>query len=132
MSRMKIKTDNVESRLFELEGKYKEAKCNEKIVKKAVTELGEEIKTLMVHNGMDKFGSLSVTVTQKEEFNEPQAIEILRNTLSEEEFSQVVKTKEYIDDDALEKLAYNSSFDMSILAGCKTLGKKITTLRVRG
>ena len=57
-------------------------------------------------------------------------IEILRENLSEADFRSVVRTREYIDDDALEKLVYNGDLDITKLESCKVLGNEVTTLRV--
>lgn len=113
---------------------YKEYKDGENHLKKLSSELNENIKFIMNSLGFDKFSSekwtASITRSQKESLNEHKAIEILRENLSETDFRSVVKTREYIDDDALEKLVYNGYFDVTKLESCKVLGNEVTTLRV--
>ena len=74
---------------------------------------------------------VTMTETRKEKFNEEKAIEILKKELTKDEAKSVIKTKEYIDDDALEDLIYNKKFDAQKLASCKTYGEPIRTLRLK-
>lgn len=67
----------------------------------------------------------TVTVTPKEDFNEDKAIEILKKNLGGELLASVIKTKEYIDEDALEKLIYNGDIDAKLLVSC-TIEKEPT------
>lgn len=66
-----------------------------------------------------------VTVTPKEDFNEEKAIEILKENLGGKLLDSVIKTKEYIDEDALEKLIYNGDLDAKLLTSC-TIEKEPT------
>lgn len=50
-------------------------------------------------------------VTNKESLNEDLAIEIIKSKLGGPLLATVIKQKEYIDEDALEKLIYNGDFD---------------------
>lgn len=103
-------------------------------LKKQVDDYGKRIKAEM--RNQDKSEVIvdgikaSITVTPKSEFNELQAIEILRKNLTPEQFSQVVKTREYIDDDALENLVYTEGIDASILAPAETPKEPTITLRL--
>jgi hypothetical protein len=113
---------------------YKSGKDEESKIKKKISALGDEIKRIMTSNKLDNFSSdkwtAKVTVTQKEDFNELKAIDILKDNLSKEDLSTVIKTKEYIDDDALEKLVYAGKFDISKLQSCRTPGAEVVTLRI--
>lgn len=113
---------------------YKNAKDQEKAVKKVVSDLGETIKTEMQIRDLSEFiaGDIkaSITVTPKQEVNELQAIEILRKALTPEQFSAVVKTKEYIDDDEFERLVYAREVDAEILLPAVTPLAPTVTLRL--
>lgn len=102
--------------------------------KKKADKYSTELKELMLEGKLDEVKTADfvgkVTVKENEDFNELQAIEILRETLSEEDFEKVVKTREYIDDDALETLVYNKRVDVSILAPCRTPKAPTVTLRL--
>ena len=113
--------------------KYKESKDNENALKKANNELNETIKTYMQEHDMTSANSEKYTATlsctKKESLNEELAIEIIKENLGGALLSSVIKQKEYIDEDALEKLVYNGDFDINILAKAK-LVTDIYTLRV--
>lgn len=103
-------------------------------LKKQVDDYGKRIKTEMRNQDRTEVIvdgiKASITVTPKSEFNELQAIEILRKNLTPEQFSKVVKTKEYIDDDAFESLVYNEGIDAGILAPAETPKEPTITLRL--
>lgn len=128
MSRMKILN------IKQLIDDYKEAKDSEASYKKQAEELNKSIKDYLINNGVDTESSdkwvAKITTSQKESLDEPKAIEILKSTLAPHLLQEVVKTKEYIDEDALEKLVYNGEFDVSTLAGCKLLSDPVVTLRI--
>ena len=128
---------------FNLDSKlalYQEAKNEEKIYKEKSSNLNTEIKDYMMQilfadeNGKRLFEgstySATLTVTEKESLDEDKAIEILKDKLSEEDFAKCVRTKQYIDDDALEKIVYSSGFDMQVLNSCIIKYKPTYTLRV--
>lgn len=96
--------------------------------------LGSEIKSFMYDNDMNNFSSdnFTATITKKEneELNEELAIEIIKKNLSAELRKTVIKKKEYIDDDALEKLVYNGQFDIQLLQKAKIIKPPTITLRV--
>ena len=128
---------------FNLDSKlalYQEAKNEEKICKEKSSNLNTEIKDYMMQNLFaDENGkrlfegstySATLTVTEKESLDEDKAIEILKDKLSEEDFEKCVRTKQYIDDDALEKIVYSSGFDMQELNSCIIKSKPTYTLRV--
>ena len=71
----------------------------------------------------------TLSCTKKESLNEDLAIEIIKENLGGALLSSVIKQKEYIDEDALEKLVYNGDFDINKLAKAKIV-KETYTLRV--
>ena len=113
--------------------KYKESKDKENALKKANNELNENIKTYMQEHSMTSANSENYTATlsctEKESLNEDLAIEIIKENLGGALLNSVIKQKEYIDEDALEKLVYNGDFDINKLAKAKIV-KSVYTLRV--
>ena len=113
--------------------KYKESKDKENALKKSNDELNEIIKTYMQEHGMESANSEKYTATlsckKEESLNEDLAIEIIKENLGGALLSSVIKQKEYIDEDALEKLVYNGDFDINKLAKAKIV-KSVYTLRV--
>ena len=113
---------------------YKDAKESEKAVKKAVSDYGTQIKEGLQNRNETEFiaGDIRayITVTENSEVNELQAIEILRKSLTPEQFAKVVKTREYIDDDEMEKLVYAHEVDAEILAPAVTPKAPTVTLRL--
>lgn len=102
---------------------YFENKSKSDAMAKKVKEQNELIKNQIVSEHLpDKFEvddlKINRTVIKKSKFNDEQAIEILRKNLDADKFSEVVKTKEYIDDDALESLIYNKEIDGTMLDDC--------------
>ena len=112
---------------------YKESKEKENALKKANNELNENIKNYMQKHDMTSANSEKYTATlsctKKESLNEDLAIEIIKENLGGALLSSVIKQKEYIDEDALEKLVYNGDFDITKLAKAKMV-KETYTLRV--
>ena len=113
---------------------YQNAKKQETAIKKVVTELNETIKTELQNRNETEFivGDVKayITITPKQDVNELQAIEILRKALTPEQFSQCVKTKEYIDDDEFERLVYAKEVDAEILMPAVTPLAPTVTLRL--
>lgn len=113
---------------------YKDAKESEKAVKKAVEDYGTQIKEGLQNRNEKEFiaGDVRayITVTENSEVNELQAIEILRKALTPAQFAKVVKTREYIDDDEMEKLVYAHEVDAEILSPAVTPKAPTVTLRL--
>ena len=113
---------------------YQNAKKQETSIKKIVSELNDTIKTELQNRNETEFivGDVraSITITPKQDVNELQAIEILRKALTPEQFSQVVKTKEYIDEDEFERLVYAKEVDAEILMPAVTPLAPTVTLRL--
>lgn len=112
---------------------YKESKDKENALKKVNSEMNENIKNYMLDKGMefassDKY-TATVKHTTKETLNEDLAIEIIKENLGGALLNSVIKQKEYIDEDVLEKLVYNGDFDISKLAKAKMV-TDVYTLRV--
>ena len=112
---------------------YKESKDKENALKKSNTEMGNNIKSYFQTNGIDRVDTdkytATVTTSTSESLNEELAIEIIKENLGGAMLATVIKTKEYIDEDALEKLVYNGDFDITKLAKAK-ITKTTSTLRV--
>ena len=112
---------------------YKESKDKENTLKKANNELNENIKTYMQEHNMTSADSekytATLTKTDKESLNEELAIELIKENLEGALLNTVIKQKEYIDEDALEKLVFNGQFDISKLEKAK-ITKTSYTLRV--
>ena len=112
---------------------YKESKDKENALKKSNTEMGNNIKSYFQTNGIDRVDTdkytATVTTSTSESLNEELAIEIIKENLGGAMLNTVIKTKEYIDEDALEKLVYNGDFDIAKLAKAK-ITETTSTLRV--
>lgn len=112
---------------------YKEGKDKENALKKVNSEMNENIKKYMLDKGMESASSDKYTATvkhtTKEFLNEDLAIEIIKENLGGALLASVIKQKEYIDEDALEKLVYNGDFDINKLAKAK-LVTDVYTLRI--
>ena len=119
--------------LSEMIDTYKELKDKENTLKKANDKLNENIKTYMQEHDMTSANSenwtATLSCTKKESLNEDLGIEIIKENLGGALLSSVIKQKEYIDEDALEKLVYNGDFDNNKLAKAKMV-KETYTLRV--
>lgn len=135
MSRKDIKPQKMEdAALYAVVQSYNDAKKEESSIKKVVTDLGSTIKQELQNRDITEFiaGDVraSITITPNQDVNELQAIEILRKSLTPEQFSKVVKTKEYIDDDEFEKLVYAREVDAEILLPAVTPKAPTVTLRL--
>ena len=113
---------------------YKESKDKENALKKANDRMGKDIKQYMIDNDMTKANGDKYTVTMsktvKQKLNEDLAIEIIKENLDGALLASVIKKKEYIDDDALEKLVYNGQFDIQLLQKAKIIKPPTITLRI--
>lgn len=113
---------------------YKESKDRENALKKANNELNEIIKAFMQNHDISSAESekymATLSCTKKESLNEDLAIEIIKENLDGALLNSVIKQKDYIDEDALEKLVYNGDFDISKLEKAK-ITKVTTTLRIK-
>ena len=112
---------------------YKENKDLENKLKKSNTEAGNLIKQYFNEKGITSASSekctATVTTTTKSTLNEELAIEIIKENLGGALLRSVIKKKEYIDEDALEKLVYNGDFDITKLEKAK-IDTTTQTLRI--
>lgn len=112
---------------------YKESKDEENRLHKINDETCKNIKSYMQMLGVNTADgseyTANLSITQKESLNNDLAIEILKSNLDEETVRTVIKSKEYIDEDALEKLVYAGLFDITKLAKAKIV-KNVSTLRI--
>ena len=112
---------------------YKENKDLENKLKKSNTEAGNRIKAYFSEKGITNASSekytATVKTTTKSTLNEDLAIEIIKENLGGALLKSVIKQREYIDEDALEKLVYNGDFDITKLEKAK-IDTTTQTLRV--
>ena len=112
---------------------YKENKDLENKLKKSNTKAGNKIKAYFNEKGITNASSekytATVSTTTKSTLNEDLAIEIIKENLGGALLKSVIKQKEYIDEDALEKLVYNGDFDIAKLEKAK-IDTTIQTLRI--
>lgn len=112
---------------------YKESKDEENRLHKINDETCKNIKSYMQMLGVNTADgseyTANLSITQKESLNNDLAIEILKSNLDEETVRTVIKSKEYIDEDALEKLVYAGLFDITKLEKAKIV-KNVSTLRI--
>lgn len=132
MSRRILKQEELKVDIASIIDSYGKNKDEEKGLKKYIDKESKLIKEYFSKNNLESFESnkytATVSNTTKTSLNDDLAIEILKDNLKPEELKTVIKTKEYIDEDALEKLSY-SGFDMSILE--RAFIEKVTsTLRI--
>jgi len=103
-------------------------------IKKVVDDYNKRIKTEMLSGKLTEFivGNIKATCTEtaREDFNEEQAIEILRKTMPRAKFGSIVKTREYLDSDALEKAVFNKELDAAVLSPCRVQKEPTITLRI--
>ena len=122
-----------EQSISEIIDKYKRDKDMENHLKKLNTENGTKIKEYFDKHGISSFDTDTCTATvstsKSESLNDDLAIEIIKEHLGGALLASVVKKKEYIDEDALEKLVYNGDFDISLLEKAKIV-KVTKTLRI--
>lgn len=133
MSRRILKQEELKVDIASIIDSYGKNKDEEKCLKKYIDKESKLIKEYFSKNNLESFESEKYTAivsnTTKTSLYDDLAIEILKANLNPEELKTVIKTKEYIDEDALEKLSY-SGFDMSILE--RAFIEKVTsTLRIK-
>lgn len=133
MSRRILKQEEPQVDIASIIDSYGKNKDEEKGLKKYIDKESKLIKEYFSKNNLESFESnkytATVSNTTKTSLNDYLAIEILKANLKPEELKTVIKTREYIDEDALEKLSY-SGFDMSILE--RAFIEKVTsTLRIK-
>ena len=121
--------NNIFENLKELVRLFYEDKQQLDNYKKSIDEYNKDIKELMGQLELTEFESddlvAKIGVQNRENFNEEKLIDKLKALNVE----GVIKTKEYVDMDALENAIYNELLDASELTSCKEV-KTVTTLKV--
>lgn len=122
-----------EPTISEIINKYKRDKDMENHLKNLNTQNGKKIKDYFSKHEISSFDTdeytATVSTSESESLNDDLAIEIIKEHLDGALLASVIKKKEYIDEDALEKLVYNNEFDVSLLERAKIV-KVTKTLRV--
>ena len=108
---------------------YKDKQTADKY-KKSAEEYNKEIKDIMGNIKIDEFETDSgliakLTHKQSESFNE----EKLLAKMKELNIPGIIKTREYVDMEALENEIYNENIDASELASCREI-KETVALKV--
>lgn len=121
--------NNIFENLKELVRLFYEDKQQLDNYKKSTDEYNKDIKEIMGQLDLNEFESddlvAKIGVQNRESFNEDKLIDKLKSL----NVSGVIKTKEYVDMDALENAIYNELIDASELTSCKEV-KTITNLKV--
>ena len=98
--------------------------------KKVADKVNKEIKEIMAEQGITEFATnglvATVSVSERVDLMEDVLIEKIR----ELGLKGIIKTKEYVDMDALETALYNGLINPAMLAQAQTK-KEVVTLRVR-
>lgn len=124
--------------LSDMVSAYADVKAREKEVKNDVDELNKAIKAAMLEGNLSEAhgGGYVATLTEqkREDFDEDKLIALFKNNLdTNPELAKCIKTKEYIDMEALENLIYNAEIDNNIvteMGRCKV--EKVTqVLRIK-
>lgn len=119
----------LESELKELVRLFYEDKQQLDNYKKSTDEYNKSIKDIMNELDMTEFESddliAKIGTQNRESFNEDKLIDKLKSL----NVAGVIKTREYVDMDALENAIYNELLDASELTSCKEV-KTVTTLKV--
>ena len=98
--------------------------------KKVADKANKEIKKIMAEQGITEFATnglvATVSVSERVDLME----DVLMEKIKELGIEGIIKTKEYIDMDALETALYNGLINPAMLAQAQTK-KEVVTLRVR-
>lgn len=104
--------------------------------KKIADKLNKKIKVLMASNNIEEYMGVKYSVRTSESINEPKLLQIIKQDSSLYNLCLhdlgVVKTKEYIDFDALESAIYNEKISSDIVIKFKeaTEIKEVPTLTI--
>ena len=130
---MKTNKPNTD-RLFDLIPNYGSHKSTLDEYTKICKAENEEIKRIMSEEGLDSMttGGYKVTysTTARNTMNEDKLLALLQDKVSAE--SGIIKTKQYVDMDALENAIYNGSIPKEVLIemdNCREK-KEVVTLRI--
>lgn len=115
--------------LAELIPQYDEHNTQKKVHEKEVSNLGGQIKGIMVENDIKEFSINGVkatcSISERVNFNQDILLELVREMGVE----GVIKTREYLDMEALESAIYHGEIDATKLAKAQVTNEVIT-LRV--
>ena len=118
-----------EKTLDELIPEYFDAKEKMDSYKKSCDEMNAQIKAKMTDSSYTANGyTAKITIQKRESFNEVKLIDTLK-TLG---ITDAIKTREYVDMDALEALIYAGNIDnadLTTIGTCKEV-KEVVTLKV--
>ncbi|HUM44668.1 MAG TPA: hypothetical protein PKI14_17120 [Fervidobacterium sp.] len=118
------------NRLDELVPLYYEHNELVKKHKKIADKANKEIKEIMEEQGITEFATnglvATVSVSERVDLME----DVLIEKIKELGIKGIIKTKEYVDMDALETALYNGLINPAMLAQAQTK-KEVVTLRVR-
>jgi hypothetical protein len=124
------------NRLDELIPRYVSNKQELDDYKKICDKENAEIKEIMSQSKLPEYevdGYVAkYSVSKRETLNEDKLIELLKSSDIDGGYNQFIKTKEYVDMDALEKAIYNDVINSDTIIAmdkCKEV-KEVTTLRV--
>lgn len=122
----------------ELLDNYGTLKEHEKELKDRIKNYNDKIKEYMGHNNLDTFESktyrATYTLRKQETLNMDKLLDLFKDKC-EETAKQlgIIKTKEYIDEDALESAIYKGAIDKEVLLemnSCKEV-KRTPTLTIK-
>lgn len=128
----------IKAGLSDMVSAYADVKAREKEIKNAVDELNKDIKAAMLEGNLSEAhgGGYVATLTEqkREDFDGDKLIALFKKNLdTNPELAKCIKTKEYIDMEALENLIYNAEIDNNIvteMGRCKV--EKVTqVLRIK-
>ena len=111
---------------------------NKKVYTKKVADLGGQIKKLMKDGEITELvvGDIKASygISKKKDFDWDQVLNILKENLTEEQITKVIKTQEYVDQEALDSMIYHKEFDIMILAPAQTVEEtvKLVVSKVKG
>lgn len=116
-------------KLIELIPIYKHNKSEADNYKKLADKYCSQIKDIMLNDCMSEFVFDNIKATCTKSYREEFIEEALIQKLKDLGVNGVIKTKEYVDMDALENAIYNGDVSAAELASCQTR-KEVVTLRV--
>ena len=127
-------TDKEKNPLDDLVPSYATHKAEADELKKITEAQNKQIKELMAEGKINSYEAggyvASVSTTEKSSFNMTKLITVVKE--HPELASQVIKTQEYVDMDALESLIYNGKVNTETLLDmdkCREI-KTVVTLRI--
>ena len=113
---------------------YSEKKKEADRAKKEVDKINLQIKGMLEEVGLDEYSSESFTVTRSiintDKIDEDRLINLLNSILTDEQKSEVIKTKLYLDLDKLEDMVYNRVIDADV-DGCIIRNKPTVRLNIK-